>query len=430
MGFHGRTLGSLALTGNHAYKHGMGSTINDVVHAPHPTNIARHTVTSTTRRSRRPPPRTSSARSAPTPAARSLPSSSNRSWARAASSSRPRTTSSASPRLPATTGRADRRRGPDRLRPDRRVLGGRSRRRRAGHPDSGERDRQRLPRRVHRVGRDRGRVRVRRPPLDVRRQPVSCAAALATIDRLEDDVIANARDQGEWLAEHLGVLADEYDVVGDVRGRGLMWASRSSLPTSAVPAPRTSRRRRRNAPPPSPTISAKGADRRRRRRLPQERRAPPAAAVDLPRATGARTRGATSRCRCEPIACRRTRQRPSSSKRCERRRAARAAYSPTSAARISPSRSSKRSSSAPASRVPTSTTSCGSRPAACRTGEQPRASRRDARRPRVGPRRDDQPVVCLLRGGDRPRRRRRRERPAALSSRRRRRKHESGRHRG
>ena len=36
MGFHGRTLGSLALTGNHAYKHGMAPTMNDVAHAPPP----------------------------------------------------------------------------------------------------------------------------------------------------------------------------------------------------------------------------------------------------------------------------------------------------------------------------------------------------------------------------------------------------------
>ena len=36
MGFHGRTLGSLALTGNQGYKRGMAPTINDVVHAPPP----------------------------------------------------------------------------------------------------------------------------------------------------------------------------------------------------------------------------------------------------------------------------------------------------------------------------------------------------------------------------------------------------------
>ncbi|MBX0297485.1 aspartate aminotransferase family protein [Haloarcula nitratireducens] len=42
MGFHGRTLGSLALTGNHAYKHGMAPTLNDVVHAPAPYSYRSH----------------------------------------------------------------------------------------------------------------------------------------------------------------------------------------------------------------------------------------------------------------------------------------------------------------------------------------------------------------------------------------------------
>jgi 4-aminobutyrate aminotransferase/(S)-3-amino-2-methylpropionate transaminase len=36
MGFHGRTMGSLALTGNNAYKQGMAPTLNDVTHAPAP----------------------------------------------------------------------------------------------------------------------------------------------------------------------------------------------------------------------------------------------------------------------------------------------------------------------------------------------------------------------------------------------------------
>ncbi|MBV0902812.1 aspartate aminotransferase family protein [Haloarcula salina] len=42
MGFHGRTLGSLALTGNHAYKHGMAPTLNDVTHAPAPYKYRSH----------------------------------------------------------------------------------------------------------------------------------------------------------------------------------------------------------------------------------------------------------------------------------------------------------------------------------------------------------------------------------------------------
>ncbi|SER72545.1 aspartate aminotransferase family protein [Natrinema salaciae] len=52
--------------------------------------------------------------------------------------------------------------------------------------------------------------------------PVACAAALATIDRLEEAVLANAREQGAWLGDELATLEDEYDVVGDARGLGLM----------------------------------------------------------------------------------------------------------------------------------------------------------------------------------------------------------------
>ena len=52
--------------------------------------------------------------------------------------------------------------------------------------------------------------------------PVACAAALATIERLEDEVLENAREQGSWLGEELAALEAEYDVVGEARGLGLM----------------------------------------------------------------------------------------------------------------------------------------------------------------------------------------------------------------
>lgn len=52
--------------------------------------------------------------------------------------------------------------------------------------------------------------------------PVACAAAKATIDRLQDGLIDNAREQGDWLSEEFTTLAGEYDVVGDARGLGLM----------------------------------------------------------------------------------------------------------------------------------------------------------------------------------------------------------------
>ncbi len=52
--------------------------------------------------------------------------------------------------------------------------------------------------------------------------PVACAAALATIDELEGGLVDNAREQGEWLSTALWELEEEFDVVGDTRGLGLM----------------------------------------------------------------------------------------------------------------------------------------------------------------------------------------------------------------
>jgi 4-aminobutyrate aminotransferase len=53
--------------------------------------------------------------------------------------------------------------------------------------------------------------------------PVACAAALATIDLLEDGLIENARVQGEHALRTLAALGDRFPgVVTDVRGKGLM----------------------------------------------------------------------------------------------------------------------------------------------------------------------------------------------------------------
>ncbi|WP_247001202.1 aspartate aminotransferase family protein [Halosolutus gelatinilyticus] len=52
--------------------------------------------------------------------------------------------------------------------------------------------------------------------------PVACAAAMATIDELHDGIIDNAREQGAWLGDELAALESEFDVVGDARGLGLM----------------------------------------------------------------------------------------------------------------------------------------------------------------------------------------------------------------
>ncbi|MDI6850870.1 MAG: acetyl ornithine aminotransferase family protein [bacterium] len=52
--------------------------------------------------------------------------------------------------------------------------------------------------------------------------PVSCVAALKTIELLENGLIENARNIGEYLKSELLKLKDEFEFIGDVRGIGLM----------------------------------------------------------------------------------------------------------------------------------------------------------------------------------------------------------------
>jgi 4-aminobutyrate aminotransferase len=52
--------------------------------------------------------------------------------------------------------------------------------------------------------------------------PVSCAAALATIDLLEHALIDNARRTGDYLRARLMALAAGRDTIGEVRGVGMM----------------------------------------------------------------------------------------------------------------------------------------------------------------------------------------------------------------
>jgi 4-aminobutyrate aminotransferase-like enzyme/Ser/Thr protein kinase RdoA (MazF antagonist) len=53
--------------------------------------------------------------------------------------------------------------------------------------------------------------------------PVACAAALAVLDVLEDEGLqARARDVGEYLRGALRELATRHEVIGDVRGHGLL----------------------------------------------------------------------------------------------------------------------------------------------------------------------------------------------------------------
>jgi 4-aminobutyrate aminotransferase len=52
--------------------------------------------------------------------------------------------------------------------------------------------------------------------------PVSCAAALATIKVLQEGLIRNAEVVGDYLKGRLTALMDKHPIIGDVRGRGLM----------------------------------------------------------------------------------------------------------------------------------------------------------------------------------------------------------------
>jgi len=52
--------------------------------------------------------------------------------------------------------------------------------------------------------------------------PVSCAASLATIGLLRDGLVRNAEVVGAYLMEGLRALADKHPLIGEVRGKGLM----------------------------------------------------------------------------------------------------------------------------------------------------------------------------------------------------------------
>jgi 4-aminobutyrate aminotransferase len=53
--------------------------------------------------------------------------------------------------------------------------------------------------------------------------PVSCAAALATIDVIrEEGLLGNAKTNGKYLIERLRDIKAKHPMIGDVRGAGLM----------------------------------------------------------------------------------------------------------------------------------------------------------------------------------------------------------------
>jgi 4-aminobutyrate aminotransferase len=52
--------------------------------------------------------------------------------------------------------------------------------------------------------------------------PLSCAAALATLELVEREYAANAASVGEYFMGRLRELKERHACIGDVRGRGLM----------------------------------------------------------------------------------------------------------------------------------------------------------------------------------------------------------------
>ena len=52
--------------------------------------------------------------------------------------------------------------------------------------------------------------------------PVSCSAAMATIELLEAELMENAGIQGDYLLSQLRELQKSFECIGDVRGKGLM----------------------------------------------------------------------------------------------------------------------------------------------------------------------------------------------------------------
>jgi 4-aminobutyrate aminotransferase/(S)-3-amino-2-methylpropionate transaminase len=68
--------------------------------------------------------------------------------------------------------------------------------------------------------------------------PVACAAALAAIETMQaDDLCAAARGIESVMRPRLAALAEKYDVIGDVRGRGAMLALELVTPGSTDPDP-------------------------------------------------------------------------------------------------------------------------------------------------------------------------------------------------
>ncbi len=52
--------------------------------------------------------------------------------------------------------------------------------------------------------------------------PIACAASLKTIELLENGLMKNAEKMGKFIMSRLQKMWEKYDIIGDVRGKGLM----------------------------------------------------------------------------------------------------------------------------------------------------------------------------------------------------------------
>jgi 4-aminobutyrate aminotransferase len=67
--------------------------------------------------------------------------------------------------------------------------------------------------------------------------PLCCAAALATLELVQNEYAANAADVGGYFLTRLRELAKDFECIGDVRGKGLMIGAELIDPASGKAAP-------------------------------------------------------------------------------------------------------------------------------------------------------------------------------------------------
>ena len=65
--------------------------------------------------------------------------------------------------------------------------------------------------------------------------PVSCAAGVAALESYADGLLENTQTLAPVLERELAALASTHDVVGDVRGRGFLWAVEFTDPDTGEP---------------------------------------------------------------------------------------------------------------------------------------------------------------------------------------------------